>query len=550
MEKSIFCGREQELQRLKTEWDRVVKHGDSKVVVLLADNGLGKTRLVQEFFGWLSTNVDLAGDAGYWPDQLELHGDNLEVNPNIAECRPDCDVPFLWWGLRFQDVTQRNVAIAGMDSALNNLSTHLAVLMSGVRGQDRRRRMLRAMGDAGSDFALEFIQTIAHVSMVKTTANFLIKAWGIGREYVSDRDLPSLAELDRKQKVSKAEAIVTSLAAVFAVRDTPLPICIVADDAHFSNSDPDSVNLLQRLLEAARQANWPLLLLVTHWRDRWNAETSAVAQWLKPHSANLVLLPFATLPPKVLEPVLSQHLPGLLPLQLYSVLARADGNPQYLEEIIAFMLRRPKLFEALDLRGALTTKGLVEVEGATAMGRHELNTKRFQELPRELRGALAIGSLQGQRLQQDLTAEVAAALGWCEKEAALKGIEAAEMPHNLIRRDHAWGEFVQRLYWEIAYQELPNNFTNPVEVRASLTAALRQRLTDTVIMETLTPDDWLLTLSLAWSILRDAPDEEDVALGATAAAALMSERFARRDYLGAGAQAQALVDALRARASR
>ena len=54
-------------------------------------------------------------------------------------------------------------------------------------------------------------------------------------------------------------------------------------------------------------------------------------------------------------------------------------------------------------------------------------------------------------------------------------------------------------------------------------------------------------MGIAWTILRDAPDEAQATLAATAAAMLIEERLARRDYLGAGAQAQALVDAMRAR---
>jgi len=547
LEKSVFCGRENELGRLRRDWAVTVDHGLPRVVVVLADNGLGKTRLVQEFYNWLSTHVDRPGEAGYWPDELERQGDNLEVNPPLAECRPEREAPFLWWGLRFQDVRQRNVAVAGMDASLRDLSEHLGVLMAGVRNEERRRRALEAIGDAGADFALEFIQTVSHAGLIKTTASFLAKAWGIGREYLAERAPPSLTDLRQREQASKAERVVKSLSAVLAAREESLPICIFADDAHFSDADPDTVDLLRRLLEAAKRERWPLLLVITHWQDRWNAVASAVARWLKPQAAGLTLLPFATLAPSALAPVLKQYLPGLLPDQAEAVLGRADGNPQYLEEIVAFMARRPRLFEGLDLRRALKPGGLAEVMTATALGRYELNTARFQALPREAKGALAIGSLQGQRLLQDLTAEVAASLGWCNDEATLKAIELAEMPHNLVRRDHAWAEFLQRLYREIANQELPNLFEDPTSVTSSLIVALRGRVTDSDALTALDPRDRQATLGLAWTILHEAPEEDDASIGAMAAATLIGERLAQRDYLGAGAQAQALVDVMRAR---
>jgi len=547
MEKSVFCGRDEELSRLRREWAAAVEHDLPQVVVLLADNGLGKTRLVQEFYGWLSTHVDRPGSAGYWPDELERQGDNLEVNPPLDDCQPANDAPFLWWGLRFQDLEQRNTAVAGMDAGLRDLSEHLAVLMAGVRNKDRRRRALEAMGDAGADFALEFIQTVTHAGLVKTTASLLIKSWGIGREYFADHPPATLTDLRQREQASKAERIVKSLSDVLAARESHLPMCILVDDAHFSDNDPDTTDLLRRLLEAARRDRWPLLLLVTHWQDCWNAKASAVARWLEPQAARLVLLSFATLAPTVLAPVLNQHLPGLLPSQASAILARADGNPQFLEEIIEFMARRPRLFEGRDCQRPLKPGGLTEVLAASELGRHKLNMIRFQALSPEIRGSLAIGSLQGQRLLQDLTAEVANAVGLSDRGTILKAIELAEMPHNLVHRDHAWAEFLQRLYREIASQELPNNFEDPSVVKASLTAALRRRVTDPKTLTELAPEDRQAILGLAWAVLREAPNEDDATIGAVAAAALIGERFAQRHYMGAGALAQALVDTMRAR---
>ncbi len=84
MAKSIFCGRNDELAWLKRQWHLATEaQGQPSVAVLLADNGLGKTRLVQEFYGWLSTTIDPPGAQGYWPDELEVVGDNLECNPPI-----------------------------------------------------------------------------------------------------------------------------------------------------------------------------------------------------------------------------------------------------------------------------------------------------------------------------------------------------------------------------------------------------------------------------------------------------------------------------------
>ncbi|MSP02383.1 MAG: hypothetical protein EXR07_15225 [Acetobacteraceae bacterium] len=133
---------------LKREWRLATEtQGHPQVAVLLADNGLGKTRLVQEFFGWLSTTLDPIGPGGYWPDELEVLGDNLECNPPIDPNQPAREPPFLWWGLRFYDVRGRNAASPGMDKSLDALSVHLNALLKQERSHGRTRRAGEAAGD-------------------------------------------------------------------------------------------------------------------------------------------------------------------------------------------------------------------------------------------------------------------------------------------------------------------------------------------------------------------------------------------------------------------
>ncbi len=554
MAKSVFCGREPELARLQREWHLATEtDGQPQVVVLLADNGLGKTRLVQEFYGWLSTTLDPPGEAGYWPDELELAGDNLRVNPVVEQCRPAHEPAFLWWGLRFAEVERRNAAAAGMDESLPDLAAHLAVLLSGVRDKDRLQRVIASFRDAGVDVGADNIANVISpffppAALVKPGATLLRRLWGLGREHLADHAPPALRDLRQRAQVSKAARVVHDIGQVLAARRHRLPICVFADDAHFSDADPDTVDLLKRLLAAARADRWPLLLVVTHWQDRWNADGSAVARWLRPRpqADRIALLPFGTLKANALAPVLAQHFPGLLRPQVDAILTRVDGNPQFLEELIRHMDINKGLFLGADKAAALSAEGLAEVM-RIAVNRHALNLERFRKLDLPAQAALAIGSLQGQRLLRDLTAEVCATVGIADGGAVAHGLAAAEMPHNLIRREGLWAEFLQLLYREIAEQDMRNIPLNRAAVQAGIVAALRRRMNDADGMAALDPADRLATLGLAWTILRDAPDEADASLGAVAAATLIAERFARRDYLGAGAQAQALVDAMRAR---
>ena len=116
-----FVGREEELARLQDAWRKVAPTDDSppepQCVVLLAESGLGKTRLVQEFYRWLSREQDPKSDQhpqGYWPDAIQGDSESLSVNPSLPEDQSGlAPIPWLWWGLRFPDPKQHNARGSG-----------------------------------------------------------------------------------------------------------------------------------------------------------------------------------------------------------------------------------------------------------------------------------------------------------------------------------------------------------------------------------------------------------------------------------------------------
>ena len=95
----LFVGRDKELGWLIDAWRRA-KGGEPQFITLLAESGLGKTRLVQEFYRWLSRNEDPPSpDApeGYWPDAFDSDSSSLDVNPRFAaDNRARPTIPWLW----------------------------------------------------------------------------------------------------------------------------------------------------------------------------------------------------------------------------------------------------------------------------------------------------------------------------------------------------------------------------------------------------------------------------------------------------------------------
>jgi len=539
MARSVFCGRRDELTRLSRVFKLASEpDGEPQVVVILAESGFGKTRLVQEFFGEISKSRDAGG---YWPKELRTHGDNLDVNPDAVDCNPEATPGFLWWGMRFADARGRNNVSAAMDSELVSLTTHLEVLTRSARDKDKLAQSLKAIGDAGLDVILD----MTGGGLLKTGATFLQHMWGIGREFVADRGPPSLEVHRQREQSSKAEKIVASLRAVLAAREDRLPICIFVDDAHFADSDPESVDLLKKLLGAARADRWPLLLLVTHWQKEWIADESPIAQWLKPQGVRVNILELGRV--NDLSQMLQERLPGLKPKQTEKILVRADGNPQFLAEIIeALTLKRnAKYFEDSDNRKPLTEKGL-DTFLNLSVNRHELAGERLEAAGDEVLQILGIGSLQGMRFHQGLTAEVSAAIGGYDAEKTQQAIADAESPFALVRREPAVAEFLQRLYYEVA-ADAWRDHPKEGESHAALADGLRRRLRDSETLLALPSAERLALLGLAWHTLKRSDAFEDLDLAAQAAATAIQERLARSEVLVAGHLAQELVSAMRAR---
>lgn len=83
-----------------------------RLAVVLGDRGMGKTRLVQEFYRHLSGEVH--DPQNYWPPRLRTSDVAPNMNDDavrshyesfsLRERRP----PYLWWGLRLPDPENRN----------------------------------------------------------------------------------------------------------------------------------------------------------------------------------------------------------------------------------------------------------------------------------------------------------------------------------------------------------------------------------------------------------------------------------------------------------
>src|SRR6188472_735998 len=130
---SAFVGdeRKQLVRKLASGYDEIVAGAPPQMVCILAEAGWGKTRLIQEFYGWLQRERQPGGD--YWPPELApTEADPMRsrkvIYPEQVLSYPDRPMPWLWWGFRCeQDSGGRKLRVLLNDGV--QLRTHLSALI-------------------------------------------------------------------------------------------------------------------------------------------------------------------------------------------------------------------------------------------------------------------------------------------------------------------------------------------------------------------------------------------------------------------------------------
>jgi tetratricopeptide (TPR) repeat protein len=466
-----LLGRDAELARLSAAWDAVLAGGGPRTAVLLAESGLGKTRLAQAFYERL---VAIAGDGGYWPADLGQDGQNLLVHPREGEHDPTHALPFLWWGVRLTDPLGHNHLSGGVlpSSVERDLVPHLEEAHREARRRERRSRALKAGAGLIADVATELVP---FSSLLKSVATVGLELKGIldeGRREAA-RDPAAAA---RQRSLTFVDRLVADLGAVLGpAAGRRVPGVILLDDAQFSPYDAGVVAFVERLVATSREEAWPLLLLVTHWEREWaQPDDASVAEVLQRHGGADVL---RLRPVADLGPWLLRELPGLTDEQVAAVLGRAGGNPGFLAEMVRYAssVRGRALFEGKDARRSFTDRGLQELL-ARSSELVELIAERLASSPDAVQQAVVLASVQGGEFLHGLVPMLAATLG-ASDDAVAEALGSAESPHAFVARlGEASGTFAQRVYLEVAQRHLDAWFDRDA-AEGALADVLREAIT-------------------------------------------------------------------------
>jgi tetratricopeptide (TPR) repeat protein len=527
----MFVGRELDMAFLQERWEEA-RHGRPQVVVLLGESGLGKTRLVQEFYRWLSTNAD---PGGYWPDAF------TDVNPQFhADHRPTASIPWLWWGIRWAKGRNR-VGEVGLRDYRDKLLAHTEPITA-------RRRLKQVAGTAGLTAANLASNLIPFANLIFAAKDLHSLAGNAHEGLDLLRRGPGFAfEAEQKQLVQLDALARDYFRTILDPKNKDaetVPIILLLDDAQWA--DTTTLRFVEQVTRDAFTHGWPLLVLVTHWEGQWYERLQQFPQpsspperltdlFLSARNAGEAWKMRNIQPLRDLSAVVYSALPGLLPEQHQLVVNRAGGNPLFLEEILHSLLRMPNYFINNRCDQALQPKALRKISEQD-FSLHALVQGRFNDLHENVRRVLGWSSVQGTRF---LTAITQAAARKIAPELADEDVRdclhQAESPHCLVQPIDGAGqfnciEFRQAVFHEVARRSLEFNEDEQAAVQASIKEALIDWLTTDAI-DQLPAAERRDALEMARVILRPDPDDGDNRWRAWGHAMIRLMQLSNADYL-------------------
>lgn len=453
--------RHAELERLREAWHQA-RLGVPQVAAIVAESGYGKTRLAQDFFAWLSREVDAPEPEGYWPDRLGRNEDNLRVNPVMTGLPVGhADMPFLWWGVRIADPGRRNQQFSSaLSHAKFDLADHLVRFTISEAERERALETASARRKLALDLGIDFagnLMSFGLLGVLKNISEFRSEIQDIEGRFGAAVSGAS------SQDVNLVNLILEDLRRICLPSTggkASLPLVVLIDDAHWLGSDPMMGTMVQRLIETAVAEDWPLLLLLTSWEREWS---SHLQRQLVLAGARPAAIPVG---PLDLGAIVRAALPGLTAAQGELVTAAVDGNPLFGTYLLEALQGDNAHFVGRSPTGPLSAIGEDFVRTATIQ---DIVERRFVDSPSEMQKVLGLAALQGIRFSPALALRTAAILGDQADQAILA---QADQPFAFVSiRSAAEAEFRQRRLREAARKRL-RHFIDEEEARQALDQAM------------------------------------------------------------------------------
>ncbi len=404
-----MIGRDPELAALLRALRDTIETGHGRLITIVAEAGVGKSRLVREF-----------------SRRLEA----LPVKMALFQGRTDQRLMEVPYGL-LRDLVVDHFGIEEGDRG-QQIEAKLARNLAETLGRSRVAR--RGAGGAGRSGAAERARQIAHLLGLELTA-------------------PDADDIPAPQRAAARERAVETLLAYFgAVAQRSAATLFIFEDIHWA--DDDSLALLAQL--SALAAGAPLLMiclarpmLFERW-PAWAAEGAA--------ATTLLLAPLSESHSRELVLQILRKLPDIPAALLDLIVQSAAGNPFYVEELVRVLIEDGVIVPgaaAWQLRRRELTHLRVP---ATLTGVLQARLDRLPELERlTLQQAAVVGDEFWDSAVQQINSAARNPFGDEQVSAALQSLERRDMiyraPSPVFSGSQAY-LFKHAVLREVAYESV------------------------------------------------------------------------------------------------
>lgn len=472
-----FFGRKQEIEFLTSIFQKV-KQGTPQFVLISADTGIGKTRLIQEFYHYLSENED---PDLYWPDILNDTKHTMSLLPRFDELylNQSSQMPWMWLALRCQNHDERNSDMR-VDYALTQVRPQVRLHLHGLFEAKRRKSENKQLAKSalslianyafpgGGPVLVHLIGNIVGnidkgIGTFDAISSFWDK-WKTRKTGTENR----IAEVAKQEYVSLIDQTLEVFEAIFDTTDKRLPsvpLVLIIDDSQWL--DELTYEFLQNVYARANELNWPLMIIATCWEASLKEQiihsanpdveniknigqliTELNCDWLEAP----VVFPLEKLNEKSLYKIIDSELPKL-PSGAKKMLAQnCSGDLELLWDSLQRILKTPGFLNA-------SNELMVPVKALKfrSSKKKELARERIQQLGYGINCLILWGSAQGIRFSKRFVDKCIDFFK--DYQIEVEDFGKSDNPYNLTQINtheilEQLAEFRRRLYYEVAREML------------------------------------------------------------------------------------------------
>ncbi|WP_214889491.1 ATP-binding protein [Exiguobacterium sp. s142] len=470
---SNFYGRNEEIAAFTDLFDRV-KNNNPHFLTLFGDTGLGKTRLIQEFYHHLNKIDD---DNEYWPNHLRDTENTMSLVPDFTELYSSRSnlMPWMWVALRCPNENERNSTSnsgEALNQARNQIRLHLHGLFEAKKRTASNIELAKSALSMISSYAFPgggplIVQTVGEIfgqanQSVDTfdAIKNLFNSWNMKK-----RDPDYVNVLAQQNYTSLVEQSLEAFESIFNSHDKRLPtipLVLIVDDAQWM--DPLTYEFINQLFENAIINSWPLFIIVTCWESSFKLQNEAfnsrnglderkLAKLLNKYSSviqneNTSVINLLPLEESHLFNIIDSKLPTLTLEMKKELVDHCSGDIELLIDHLSTLKSRPGFFTPSgELFSPSTPLNL------KSSNKKEIARKNIEDLGIELSILIMVGSAQGMQFSKSFIEQCEDLLK--DNSFTFVNFNRSEDPYNLTQLSphllfDQVAKFKRRLYYEIA----------------------------------------------------------------------------------------------------